>query len=216
MPTGGRRRPAEPPGPAGPAGPAADGVPVPRGGGSRHAAADDTGGTDAVPSWQRPPASLTTSAVGIPAWLAPSPATATRYAPSLSRRRSRVGATRAPTADGWHRGLIAVVRIEWLLAGAVYLGLAFDRVAPYAAGAWAGIAVVLGAYGRLRWQAARTRRPPEPDRLPTIAAGLAAAASVVVVPAANNVGALTAARAAAIAAVTCATIAAVLLARTRG
>jgi hypothetical protein len=216
-PTSGRRRAAEREEPTGggrrrapePASPEFNGVPVPR----RHAAPDDTGGTGAVPSWQRPPEPVPTSAVGIPAWLAPTPtpATTTRYGPPAVP----VGATRVPTADGWHRGLITVVRIEWLLAVAVYLGLAFDRVAPYAAGAWAGVGVALGAYGRLRWQAARTRRPPQPDRLPTIAAGLAAAAGVVVVPAAMF-GALTAARAGAIAAVTCATIAAVLLARIRG
>ncbi|HEY6749063.1 MAG TPA: hypothetical protein VI357_25520 [Mycobacteriales bacterium] len=105
-----------------------------------------------------------------------------------------------------------MVRIEWLVAVACYVGLAFSRVAPYTAGALAGLAVVLGGYGRLRWQTAPVRRPPPEDRPATVLAVAAAAAAVVVVPAAM-LGALTVARVAAIAAATCATVAAVLLRR---
>ena len=153
---------------------------------------------------------LTTTAVG-PAWPAPAP-----YDPLTPAQPVPTGATRVvPTSDGWRPALIAVVRIEWLLTVACYVGLAFARVAPYTAGALAGLAVALGGYGRLRWQSARTRRPPPRDRPATALAIAAAVATIVVVPAAMF-GALTAARAAAIAAVTCATVAAVLLRRTPG
>ncbi|HST66406.1 MAG TPA: hypothetical protein VLM05_14570 [Mycobacteriales bacterium] len=146
--------------------------------------------------------------MGFPAWLAPAP-----YNPLQSAPPQPAGATRVPpTGDGWRTGLVAVVRIEWLVAVACYVGLAFAKIAPYTAGALAGLAVVGGAYGRLRWQAARTRRPPAADRPATALAVAAAVAAVVVVPAAMF-GALTAARVAAIAAATCATAAAVLLRR---
>lgn len=151
----------------------------------------------------------TTTAVGFPAWLTPAP-----YDPLTPEQPVPTGATRvAPTSNGWRPALIAVVRIEWLLTVACYVGLAFARVAPYTAGALAGLAVALGAYGRLRWQSARTRRPPAADRPATALAVAAAVATIVVVPAAMF-GALTAARAGAIAAVTCATAAAVLVRRT--
>jgi hypothetical protein len=149
-----------------------------------------------------------TSAVGIPAWLAPTP-------PGVrdpARPEPPVGASRVPGPPGWRRALITIVRAEWLVAAACYLGLAFAHIAPYTAGALAGLAVVAGAYGRLRWQATRARRPPAEDRPATGLAVATAAALVVVVPAAMF-GALTVARAAAIAAVTCATVAAVLLTR---
>jgi hypothetical protein len=125
------------------------------------------------------------------------------------------GATRVADPDAWRRGLIAVVRIEWLVGLACFLGLAYARTAPYTAGLLAGALVVAGAYGRVRWQGTAAGRPPEPDRLPTYAATAAAATAVVIIPAAM-VGALTLARLAAVAAVTCATVAAVLLARTVG
>jgi hypothetical protein len=129
--------------------------------------------------------------------------------------RVPLGATRVADPEAWHRGLITVVRIEWLVGVACFLGLAYARTAPYTAGLLAGALVVAGAYGRLRWRAIARRRPPEPDRIPTYAAVAAVATAVVIVPAAM-VGALTLARLAAVAAVTCATVAAVLLARTVG
>jgi hypothetical protein len=117
--------------------------------------------------------------------------------------------------QAWHRALIAVVRVEWLVGVACFVGLAYPRTAPYTAGLLAGALVVAGAYGRLRWQSAPAWRPPEPDRIPTYAAVAAAATAVVIIPAAM-VGALTLARLAAVAAVTSATAASVLLARTVG
>jgi hypothetical protein len=126
-----------------------------------------------------------------------------------------VGATRVAGPWGWRRGLITVVRVEWLVGIACFVGLAYGRVAPYTAGLLAGALVVAGAYGRVRWQSAHTRRPPDPDRLPTYAAAAAVVTAVVVVPAAMA-GALTVARFASVAAVTCATAAAVLMGRTAG
>ena len=153
------------------------------------------------------------TAVGLPAWLGPSAATRGR-----DRARVPPGATRVVDPSAWRRGLITVVRIEWLVGVVCFLGLAYARTAPYTAGLLAGALVVAGAYGRLRWQGSilRTlRRPPEPARIPTYAAVAAVATAVVIIPAAM-VGALTLARLAAVAAVTCATVAAVLLARTAG
>ncbi len=147
------------------------------------------------------------TAVGLPAWLGPSAAT---RGPDGARVPPR--ATRAADPEAWRRGLVTVVRIEWLVGVACFLGLAYARTAPYTAGLLAGALVVAGGYGRLRRRAATLRRPPEPDRIPTYAAVAAVATAVVIIPAAM-VGALTLARLAAVAAVTCATVAAVLLAR---
>ena len=143
-------------------------------------------------------------AVGLPGWLGPS---ATPGAPDVP-----VGASRVADPQAWRRPLVAVVRVEWLLGVVCFVGLAYPRTAPYTAGLLAGALVVAGAYGRLRWQSAPTRRPPEPDRIPTYAAVTAVATALVIIPAAM-VGALTLARLAAVAAVTSATAASVLLAR---
>jgi hypothetical protein len=123
------------------------------------------------------------------------------------------GATRVTDPETWRRGLITVVRIEWLVGVVCFLGLAYARTAPYTAGLLAGALVVAGAYGRLRWQSVAARRPPEADRIPTYAAVVAVATAVVIIPAAMA-GALTLARLAVVAAVTAATLAAVVLART--
>jgi hypothetical protein len=126
-----------------------------------------------------------------------------------------VGATRWETGpDPWRRGLIAVVRLEWILGVVVYLGLVSDRLAPYTSGALTGVAVLLGGYARIRWLTARTKRPPAADRVSTAVAAAAAALTLLVVPAVM-IGALTAARTAAVAAVTAATIAATLLTHRR-
>jgi hypothetical protein len=145
----------------------------------------------------------------------PDPAAATGGWPAAMAAPGAVpvGATRVVDPGGWRRGLITVVRVEWLVGVACFLGLAYGRLAPYTAGLLAGALVVAGAYGRLRWQAAHTRRPPDPDRLPTYAAAAAVLTAVAVVPAAMA-GALDVARLATVAAVTCATVAAVLLGRT--
>jgi hypothetical protein len=168
---------------------------------------------------------VTTTAAGLPAWLAPTPhgvpdpLTTTAVAPDWASPpgppgpvSSAVGATRVPSTEGWRHGLVTAVRIGWVLAVVCYVGLVFERTAPYTAGALAGVAVALGAYARIRWLTARTRRPPPADRPPTVLVVAAAAATVAVVPAAM-VGALTVARVAAIVAVSCLTLAAVLLGR---
>jgi hypothetical protein len=193
--SGGRRRAAEEDPPEG----GRRRAPDPAANGSRHAAAD--------PAWGAAPAPVTTAVVGLPAWLVSSPPAVQN--PEWNPQPA-YGATRATGPDGWHRALVAVVRVQWLLALACYVGLAYPRVAPYTAGALAGIVVLAGAYGRVRWQTAHARRPETPDRPATGLALAAAATAVVVIPAAM-VGALTVARVAAIAAVTCATAAAVLL-----
>ena len=146
------------------------------------------------------------AAAGLPGWLGPS-APRDRAAPT--------GATRISDPEAWRRGLIRVVRIEWLVGIACFLGLAYARTAPYTAGLLAGALVVVGAYGRVRWRPLVRLRPPEPDRIPTYAAVAGVATSVVIIPAAMA-GALTLARLAAAAAVTSATVAAVLLARLVG
>jgi len=146
------------------------------------------------------------AAAGLPGWLGPS-APRDRAAPT--------GATRISDPEAWRRGLIRVVRIEWLVGIACFLGLAYARTAPYTAGLLAGALVVVGAYGRVRWRPLVRLRPPEPDRIPTYAAVAGVATSVVIIPAAMA-GALTLARFAAAAAVTSATVAAVLLARLVG
>jgi hypothetical protein len=101
-----------------------------------------------------------------------------------------------------------------------YLGLAYDRSAPYAAAATAGAAVLLGAVGWLRWQALPARTRAATLRLPrtepraralALLAGAGVLALVAVVPAAM-LGELTAARAAATASVA-ATLAAAVVAR---
>jgi hypothetical protein len=139
--------------------------------------------------------------VGLPGWLGPS-------VPGVP-----VGATRVADPEAWRRTLIAIVRVEWWAGLVCFVGLAYPRTAPYTAGLLAGALVVAGAYGRLRWQAAPMRRPPDPDRIPTYAAVAAVATALVIIPAAMF-GALMLARLAAVAAVTAATAAAVLLART--
>ena len=149
------------------------------------------------------------TAVGLPAWLGPS---ATTRGPGGQPRAVPIGATRVTDPETWRRGLITVVRIEWLVGVVCFLGLAYARTAPYTAGLLAGALVVAGAYGRLRWRSIATLRPPEPDRIPTYAAVAAVATAVVIIPAAMA-GGLTLARLAAVAAVTSATVAAVLLAR---
>ena len=149
------------------------------------------------------------TAVGLPAWLRPSAAT---RGPGGQPRAVPTGATRVTDPETWRRGLITVVRIEWLVGVVCLLGLAYARTAPYTAGLLAGALVVAGAYGRLRWRSIATLRPPEPDRIPTYAAVAAVATAVVIIPAAMA-GGLTLARLAAVAAVTSATVAAVLLAR---
>jgi hypothetical protein len=146
------------------------------------------------------------AAAGLPGWLGPS-APRDRAAPT--------GATRISDPEAWRRGLIRVVRIEWLVGIACFLGLAYARTAPYTAGLLAGALVVVGAYGRVRWRPLVRLRPPEPDRIPTYASVAGVATSVVIIPAAMA-GALTLARLAAAAAVTSATVAAVLLARLVG
>ena len=146
------------------------------------------------------------AAAGLPGWLGPS-APRDRAAPT--------GATRISDPEAWRRGLIRVVRIEWLVGIACFLGLAYARTAPYTAGLLAGALVVVGAYGRVRWRPLVRLRPPEPDRIPTYASVAGVATSVVIIPAAMA-GALTLARFAAAAAVTSATVAAVLLARLVG
>jgi hypothetical protein len=135
--------------------------------------------------------------VGLPAWLAPSGAVP-------------VGATRVADPESWRRALIAVVRVEWLVGVACFVGLAYPRTAPYTAGLLAGALVVAGAYGRIRWRSTPTRRPPDAGRVPTYVAVAAISTAIVIIPAAM-VGALTLARLAAAAAVTAATAAAVLL-----
>jgi hypothetical protein len=163
-------------------------------------------------------------AVGLPGWLAPSgqvrpdPLTATAVTPAgwpPGAPPGPVGATRAADPDARRKALVAVVRLEWLVGVACFVGLAYGRTAPYTAGLLAGVIVVAAAYGRVRWQAATTRRPPDRDRVPTYAVVAAVVVAVVVVPAAM-VGALTLARLAVVAAVTCATFAAVLIGRTGG
>ena len=146
------------------------------------------------------------AAAGLPGWLGPS-APRDRAAPT--------GATRISDPEAWRRGLIRVVRIEWLVGIACFLGLAYARTAPYTAGLLAGALVVVGAYGRVRWRPLVRLRPPEPDRIPTYASVAGVATSVVIIPAAMA-GALTLARLAAAAAVSSATVAAVLLARLVG
>jgi hypothetical protein len=148
--------------------------------------------------------------VGLPAWLGPS---GTARGPDGRARAVPTGATRVADPEAWRRGLIALVRIEWLVGVACFLGLAYARTAPYTAGLLTGALVVAGAYGRLRWQSVAARRPPEADRIPTYAAVVAVATAVVIIPAAMA-GALTLARLAVVAAVTAATLAAVVLART--
>ena len=125
------------------------------------------------------------------------------------------GATRAADPSAWRRGLITVVRIEWLVGVACFLGLAYARTAPYTAGLLAGALVVAGGYGRLRWQAARSAASAGTGPHPHVRRRRRRGDRVVIIPAAM-VGALTLARLAAVAAVTCATVAAVLLARTAG
>jgi hypothetical protein len=146
------------------------------------------------------------AAAGLPGWLGPS---------GPRDHSAPTGATRIADPETWRRGLIRVVRIEWLVGIACFLGLAYARTAPYTAGLLAGALVVVGAYGRVRWRPLAHLRPPEPDRIPTYAAVAAVATAVVIVPAARA-GALTLARLAAAAAVSSATVAAVLLARLVG
>jgi len=146
------------------------------------------------------------AAAGLPGWLGPS---------GRRDRAAPTGATRVADPTAWRRGLIRVVRIEWLVGIACFLGLAYARTAPYTAGLLAGALVVVGAYGRVRWRPLVRLRPPEPDRIPTYASVAGVATSVVIIPAAMA-GALTLARLAAAAAVTSATVAAVLLARLVG
>jgi hypothetical protein len=143
------------------------------------------------------------TAVGLPGWLGPS---------GPGARAVPAGATRVADPAAWRRGLITVVRIEWLAGIACFLGLAYARTAPYTAGLLAGALVVLGAYFRVRWRSLARLRPPAPDRIPSYAALAAVATAIVIIPAAMA-GALTLARLAAVAAVTSATVAAVLLAR---
>ena len=90
-----------------------------------------------------------------PAWLGPS---ATTRGPGGQPRAVPTGATRVTDPETWRRGLITVVRIEWLVGVVCFLGLAYARTAPYTAGLLAGALVVAGAYGRLRWQV--HRHPP--------------------------------------------------------
>jgi hypothetical protein len=193
--TGGRRRAPEP-----------DPVAEPAGGGGRwapnSAVAEPAGGG------RRPGERIGRGAVGLPGWLAPPPG-------AVGAAAVPVGATRVADPDAWRKALVAVIRIEWLVGVACFVGLAYGRTAPYTAGLLAGAIVVAGAYARLRWQGAHTRRPPARDRVPTYAAVAAVAVAVVVVPAAM-VGALTLARVAAVAAVTCATFAAMLIGRDAG
>ncbi|CAA9218974.1 MAG: hypothetical protein AVDCRST_MAG41-406, partial [uncultured Corynebacteriales bacterium] len=111
---------------------------------------------------------------------------------------------------GWRRELHTALRAEWVLALAAYIGLAYPRSAPYTAGAVAGVAVLLGAYGWTRWPT--LPRPERADRLPTALVAAAAVALTAVIPTAM-LGALPAARVAAIVAVTCATAAALTLGR---
>jgi len=152
------------------------------------------------------------SAVGLPGWLGPVGPTP---GPDGWARAASTGATRVADPVAWRRGLIAVVRIEWLVGVLCFLGLAYARTAPYTAGLVAGALIVAGAYGRLRWKAGTVRRPPEAHRVPTYAAIAAVGTAVVIIPAAMA-GALPLARVATVAAVTCATVAAVLLARPVG
>jgi hypothetical protein len=152
-----------------------------------------------------------TTAVGLPSWLgrvgaAPGPD---------GWGHAAAGTTPVADPGAWRRGLITVVRIEWLVGVVCFLGLAFARTAPFTAGLLAGTLVVAGGYGRLRWRGSTARRPPEPDRIPTYVAVASVATAVVIIPAAM-VGALPLARLAAVAAVSCATVAAVLLARPVG
>src|SRR6185312_4104264 len=200
QPSGGRRRAPEDgpptatwmtvPAPAGDGGPATAVWPV--------GTAAASGG--AVEDVRRP------AAAGLPGWLGPS---------GRRDRAAPTGATRIADPTTWRRGLIRVVRIEWLVGIACFLGLAYARTAPYTAGLLAGALVVVGAYGRVRWRPLVRLRPPEPDRIPTYASVAAVATAVVIIPAAMA-GALTLARLAAAAAVTSATVAAVLLARLVG
>jgi hypothetical protein len=204
-PAGGRRRAAEP-----------DGAPA---GGRRRAAEPD--GAPAGGRRQAREAAVMT-AVGLPGWLAPNggarpdpTAAGWPVGPPWPAGNVPVGATRAADPAGWRRELVAIVRAEWLVGLACFVGLAYARTAPYTAGLLAGLVVVAVAYGRVRWRAAGFGPPTPAERVPTYAAAVAVAAAVVVVPAAM-LGALTLARLAVVAAVTCATFAAVLLGRTGG
>ena len=116
----------------------------------------------------------------------------------------------AVAPGGWRRELHSVLRAEWILALAAYVGLVYQCSAPYTAGAVAGVAVLLGAYG---WTRRRTPPRPEPaDRLPTALVAVAALALAAVIPTAM-LGAMSGARVAAVLAVTCATAAALAVAR---
>jgi hypothetical protein len=217
-PAAGRRRASEPgDAPAGGRRRAAESDDAPVSGRRRAAESDDApaGGR------RRAREAAVMTAVGLPGWLAPNggarpdpTATGWPVGPPRPAGNVPVGATRAADPARWRRELVAIVRAEWLVGLACFVGLAYARTAPYTAGLLAGLVVVAVAYGRVRWRAGLG--PPSPaERIPTYAAGVAVAAAVVVVPAAM-LGALTLARLAAVAAVTCATFAAVLLGRTGG
>ena len=123
----------------------------------------------------------------------------------------------------WQAAVALAIRVEWLVAVACYLGLAYDRTAPYAVGVLTGTLVVLGALGWLRWQAqpAAVRyavaRLARTDRRAGLVVALAAAGALAlfgVVPAAM-LGRLGAARAAVVLAAAATTAAAVAAARRR-
>jgi len=124
----------------------------------------------------------------------------------------------ADLAATWRSRLVLALRGQGILSVATYLGVAYPVTAPFAAAALSAAAVVLGAFGWLRWQAlpgrerAYARRLPRTDgRVPAVLLSGAAGflALLAVLPAAM-LGALGAARAATVLAVA-ATAAAVLL-----
>jgi tetratricopeptide (TPR) repeat protein len=143
---------------------------------------------------------------------------------------ARIPATRAPRraaegsgADDLRVGFVRWVRAQWLFGVATYLGLAYGESAPYLAGALTLVLVLLGAFGRLRWQALPEAVRAEIVRLPRqdpgarllVGLALAGALGIVVVVPASMLGALAAARLASIASVTVTAAAAVLVARDR-
>jgi hypothetical protein len=123
----------------------------------------------------------------------------------------------------WRSGVALVLRVQWLVAVAAYLGLAYRRTAPYTVGALTGVLVLLGAFGWLRWQAeppalrAAVARLPRVDRRAAVIvllAGAGALGLVGIVPAAM-LGELPAARVAVVLAVLATTGAAVAAGRRR-
>lgn len=138
-------------------------------------------------------------------------------APAFLQPGVRRGATRVAALPDAGGVFVLVLRVLWGFAIVAYLGLAYEESAPYTAAVVTLVAIVLGAFGYLRWQHDAMAYKAELRRLdrPTVALLATGSAGILAVVPASMLGALPAARVAAILAAAAIGTAALLAGRRR-